>query len=108
MKTPSLSKGLRFKLFSNGSNFVGVSENTLNGHNESQKEDLGLKEDALFQISKKLGLPKCAQELLEMVNMICPRLAIYQDVSKIYDQKFSHKWLKNMSHKSHKGTWSVG
>ena len=73
MKTPSLSKGLRFRPFSN---------KPKRRHNESQKEDLGLKEDAFFQISKELGLSKCVQELLEMVNMVCPRLTIYQDVIK--------------------------
>jgi len=108
METPSLSKGIRLRPFPNGSNFIGISGDTLSGHNESLKEDLGLKEYAPFHISKELGLSKCAQKLVEMVNMVCPRLAIYQDVIKIDDQKFFHKWLKNVSHESHKGNWSIG
>jgi len=62
-----------------------------------------LKEDTLFAISKELSVSKCAKKLSKMVNMICSRLSIHQDVIKINNQEFP-----DMGYESYKSTRGVG
>jgi hypothetical protein len=64
-------------------------------------------EGAFFQVGIQLVLPQGVQNLLNMLQVFGPSLAVNENVIKIHHYKSIGEWSHDIVHHPHESGWSI-